>query len=305
MNGKVLALLTVVAMTGITLLMRAALEHWPIGLTGTVSRVFTVGTLACWVLLRGEGWRRLAPRGTAWWLVVMSINAILINVLLFTSLKWTTATNYAVLYRLDIVFVVLIGTLLGLERIGWRELTLLPVMLLGVAFVAEVRLSGVESHIVGDLMVVAGALGFAINAFILRQIFRTMDTEAVALINVSVTGLGFLGVMLIRGELATVGAALGEPIMWLWVALLGLSFGLYILIYYAALDRMPVWKLRTWMLTSPLLVALADWVLWNTRLSGQQWVGTGLVLLGLAGLIRLEMVARAATKNGAGQPELP
>ncbi|NLE39131.1 MAG: DMT family transporter [Pirellulaceae bacterium] len=292
MNGRTLAILTVVVMVVQTLLMRAALTHWPVGMVGTFSRVFTIGVLGIWVLGRREGWRRLKPRGAGGWLLLMAINAIALNLLLFTSLKYTTVTNHALLYRLDVVFVVLIGTLLGLERIGWRELALLPLMLFGVACMAEIRLSGLEAHVTGDLMVVGGALGFAVNAFILRHIFRTMDTEAVALINVSATALGFLGTMLARNELAHVGVRIADPAIWLWVVLFGMTFAVYLAIYYATLNLMPVWKLRMWMLAAPVLIAGADWIFWNTRLSMQQGIGMGFVLAGLAGLIHLERNGR-------------
>jgi len=230
MSGRTLAILTVVVMVAQTLLMRAALSHWPVGMVGTFSRMFTIGLLGAWVLGRGEGWRRLNPRGCGNWLVLMSVNAIAINLLLFTSLKYTTVTNHALLYRLDVVFVILIGTVLGLERIGWRELLLLPVMLLGAACIAEIRFSRLEPHVVGALMVIGGALGFAVNAFILRHIFRTMDTEAVALLNVLATGAGFLGTMLLRNELA--GAGIADPSVWLWVSLFGASFAVYLTLYY-------------------------------------------------------------------------
>jgi len=297
-NAKPLAILTVVVMVAQTLLMRAALAHWPVGMVGTFSRVFTIAMLGAWVLGRGRGWRRLKPRGSGGWLAAMSVNAIVINLLLFTSLKYTTVTNHALLYRLDVVFVILIGIVLGLERIGWRELLLLPLMLFGVACVAEIRFTRLEPHVTGDLMVVGGALGFAINAFILRRIFRAMDTEAVALINVSATGLGFLGTMLVRNELTNFGDGLMDTAAWLWVALFGMTFAIYLTLYYATLGRMPVWKLRMWMLSAPVMVAVADWILWDTRLSTQQRIGMGMVLAGLAGLIHLERNGRFLPRNG-------
>jgi drug/metabolite transporter (DMT)-like permease len=41
------------------------------------------------------------------------------------------------------------------------------------------------------------------------------------------------------------------------------------------------------MLAAPVLVAVADWMLWDTRLSPRQWAGATLCLIGLAALIRL------------------
>jgi drug/metabolite transporter (DMT)-like permease len=292
MKLRLLVLVAVACMAAATLLMRAALEFWPVGLAGTVSRMVSTVAIAIWALPRGTGWGRFAPRGTGGWIVLMAVIATTLTLLLFVSLRYTTATNQALLYRLDVVFVVLIGTVLGLERIGWRELLLLPVMLLGVAMVAEVRFSSLRGHMIGDLMVVAAALGLAADAFIVRHILRTLDLGVVSLMIISLPGLGFLGFMLVENELATIGDRLWNRQAWLWVVLLGLVNALFLPIYYAVLCRMPIWRLRIWMLLAPPLVAVADRVFWHTQLSAGQFVGMGLVLLGLVGVIYLE-------RNGA------
>ena len=48
-----------------------------------------------------------------------------------------------------------------------------------------------------------------------------------------------------------------------------------------------MWKLRAWLLLSPVLVAIVEW-LWGVRLSLSQWLGAAMVLGGLAALIRME-----------------
>ncbi len=50
------------------------------------------------------------------WLVLMGIISILINLTWFSAVRWTTATNVGMLIRFDVVFVVLIGSLFGLEN---------------------------------------------------------------------------------------------------------------------------------------------------------------------------------------------
>ena len=94
--------------------------------------------------------------------------------------------------------------------------------------------------------------------------------------------------MLYQTQWPAVGSSVGYLIAWLLVPVFGVAFGVYLMLYYATLSRMPVWKLRMWMLCVPGVVAVADWALWHTRLSVQQWIGMGLVLAGLAGLIHLE-----------------
>ncbi len=299
MHNKTFVLLTVFCMAALTLLMRASLEFWPIGLAGTLSRVAALTTLGLWVLTTGDGWRRLKPGGAGKWLVLMCVFSALINFALFSALEWTTATNHALLYRLDTVFVVLIGSLFGLERIGWKELMLLPMMLLGMALVAEIGLSGFQVHWAGDLIVIAAAAGFATNAFVNRHIVRTMEPEAMAIYNITSGSLGFVIVSFVRGEWAWLAQNTPSFRAWLVVLLLGLLIAGFVPLYYLMLRRMPVWKLRTWMLVVPMLVAFADWLLWDTQLTGWQWLGTGLLLGGLAALIQIERRGRVSSESGA------
>ena len=77
----------------------------------------------------------MRTRGVGRWLLLMGAISLVINLLWFGSVRLTTATNCAMLFRLDLLFVVLIGALLGQERIGqgrdlgrqgWQLRILLP-----------------------------------------------------------------------------------------------------------------------------------------------------------------------------------
>ena len=120
------ASLAIVPWVAFTLLLRClvSMEEWPVGLVGTFCRVVTLPLLSGWILATRSGWRRLRPHGVLGWLLLMGASSIVINLLWFGSLKWTTATNVSMLFRMDLVFVVLIGAVLGLERIGVVQLAL-------------------------------------------------------------------------------------------------------------------------------------------------------------------------------------
>jgi len=171
------ASLAVVPWVAVTLLLRWLIDvgGWPVGLVGTASRIVTLPLLAAWVLSTGSGWRRLHPRGKMGWLLLMGGNSIVINLAWFAAVKWTTATNMAVLIRFDVLFVVLIGAGLGLERIGARQLVLVPAMLVGLALLVEINRFDWDGHMAGDLITVVAALGLAANAFIIRHIMQAVD----------------------------------------------------------------------------------------------------------------------------------
>ena len=256
-----------------TLLLRGALEVLPVGLTGFLSRIVTLAVLGGWVLATGDKSRRLRPRGKGGWLLLMGGLSIIINLLWFASLQWTPATNVALLFRLDLLFVVIIGAALGLERIGRVQLALLPIMLVGLALVIEINRVDWSGHLVGDLMVVVAALGFAVNAFVIRHILQVMDAGAVSLYNHAMSTFGFLGLACVNDNFQRLPELAGRPVTWFWIVAIGLTAAVGLPLYYAALRRMPVWKLRTLMLSAPLVVAAVEWSMWGLEFSRQQILG--------------------------------
>ena len=299
MQSVFYALLAVVPWVAFTLLLRflIAIEGWPVGLVGTFSRIVTLPLLAGWVLATGAGWRRLRPRGVWAWLLAMGTVSITINLLWFASVQWTTATNVSMLFRLDLVFVVLIGAVLGVERIGVAQLALLPVMLVGLALLTEIQKFDLGGHLAGDLMIVIAALGFAVNAFVIRHILRTMDEPAVALYNHSMSMLGFVVLAVVGNDFARAEEMFRAPAAWLPVVLAGVVAAAGLPLYYVALGRMDIWKLRTFMLFAPVIAAAVEWPLWGARLSAAQCLGGAIVLGGLAVLIWLMIrVLRSARR---------
>jgi len=299
------ASLAVVPWVAFTLLLRliVKIEGWPVGMVGTFSRLITLPLLGGWILATGLGWRRLLPRRAIGWLLLMGALSIAINLLWFGSVKWTTATNVAMLMRLDLIFVVLIGAVLGLERLGRAQLALVPLMFVGLALVSEIQEFDLGGHLLGDVMAVVGALGLAANAFIIRHILRTMDEEAVALYNHSISMLGFVALGLAGGDFARTEEVLAAPAAWGPIVLLGVVATAGLPFYYVALRRMDVWKLRMYMLSAPVLTAAVEWPLWGLRLDWLQWLGAGIILGGLAVLIRIEArthVAPIAAPSAAG-----
>jgi drug/metabolite transporter (DMT)-like permease len=294
MQSVAFAFLTVVVLAVFQLVLRGAMQVWPVGMAGVLSRIASVVLIGACVCITGDGWRRLRPRGAGGWLLLMGVVAIAINILWFGALKFTTATNSALLLRLDLVFVVLIGQAWGLERISLRGWLAVPAMMVGLMLVMEVYQLTWRGHFIGDVMTLLTALGLACNAFVVRRILRQMDENAAAFYNLLMTMIGFGGLALYEG--LTLGKAVpSRPEAWWWLAVIGILAAVGTPLYYAALRRMMVWKLRAFLLLTPPVVALAEWVLWDVRLSLPQWLGATLILAGVLVLIWDEAVSNKPT----------
>ncbi len=284
------ASLAIVPWVAVTLLLRwlISIEGWPVGLVGTLSRLVTLPVLAIWIVAMGAGWRSFQPRGRGGWLILMGLISIVINLTWFSAVRWTTATNVGMLIRLDVVFVILIGAMLGLERIGLRQLALIPLMFVGLALLMEVQKFEFSGHIIGDSLTIITALGFSVNAFVIRHIMDVMHEEPVAFYNHSISLLGFVGLALIGGDFARAADVFASSKAWPFFVLLGVLVAVSLPLYYVALRRMDVWKLRTFMLATPVLTAIVELLLWGVRLAPLQWLGGVIILVGLAALIQME-----------------
>ena len=279
-----LAIANVLIWTVFLLVLRGVLHVCAVSVAGALSRVVAVTVLFAWVCAGQGGWRRLRLRGAGRWLLLMGLVSCTVNFLMFGAYKWTPATNVAVLLRLDLPFVLLIGMVLGLERIGVAGLLTLPVMGVGVALLMQVQRMEFGGHAVGDAMVVVGAFGLAVNAFVIRHILRTLKEPVVAFYNSLISGLGFWILACAQGFPIPADVR-RNPSVWLWLPAFGVVGALTLICYYTALRRLMVWKLRTYLLLSPLLVALAEWSIWDVRLTIAQWLGAALLLGGTGVLV--------------------
>ena len=301
------ASLAVVPWVAVTLMLRwlISIQGWPIGLVGTFSRIVTLPVLGLWIVTVGAGWRSLRPQGRGKWLLLMGAISIVINLLWFGAVQWTTATNVGMLIRFDVVFVVLIGSALGLERIGLRQLALIPVMFVGLALLMEIQKFDWGGHIVGDTMTVVAAFGFSVNAFVIRHIMVVMHEEPVALYNHAISMLGFVGLALVSGDFARTPEVLASKQAWISMAVLGVAIAASLPMYYVALRRMDVWKLRMFMLATPVLTALLEWPLLGLELSPLQWLGGAIILAALAVLIRMEWRLAVEERDSAKREQTP
>lgn len=302
MKAAFYASLVVVPWVAVTLLLRwlvsAEFEGWPVGLVGVLSRCVTLPLLGVWVLATGDGWRRFLPRGRGGWILLMGTISMVINLTWFGAVQWTTATNVGMLIRLDVVFVVMIGFLLGLERIGLRQLALLPMMFVGLALLIEIGKFDWGGHIVGDLMTVITAFGLSINAFVIRHILLMMDEESVAFYNHAISTLGFLTLAIVGGGLARLPEVFESSSAWMPIGALGVLLAVSLPLYYVALRRMDVWKLRMFLLATPVLAAIVEWPLMGIKLSMFQCLGGAIILAALTLLIRMEWRLSTVAKDG-------
>lgn len=223
--------------------------------------------------LRFEQVRRAAPLG---------LLGVFANQLLFIEgLKRTTAAHSAILIALLPLYVLVLATLAGQERISLRKAAGIVIAFGGVVLVAADHGLGPGSGTLrGDLITMAGGLAFAAYTVAGRPVVRDLGPLAT-------TSLAFLG----GGSavlLVTWPSALRTP----WGALSAAGWGclafvvlgatvLAYLLYYLALDRLEPSKVAAFMYLQPVFAALVAWLLAGEALTLRFAAGGSLILAGV------------------------
>ncbi len=121
---------------------------------------FTLAGLLLLLLLRVlEGGSRPGGRGEALRLLGLGAVGITLTQSFFTfGVSLTTATNTALMYSTSPIWGMLLGSLLGLERPGLRNILGVALALLGVGLVVYGGLELGGTSLVGDLLILAAAV---------------------------------------------------------------------------------------------------------------------------------------------------
>ncbi len=246
-------------------------------LLGTSFRVICLLLFGLRFAIRGElrtVVSRQAGRLLPWLLLVAGCNFVIEWWTIF-GLRLTSALNAALLSRLDILFAIVLGAAFFQERLRKADVWAIFFLMGGCLAVLNVRLHGIQSHVTGDLLVTGAAVLIASNAFVIRFKLAELRPDVTA----------FHVVLL-----STVPLALGScweartfSLNSVNMALLGLLgavvYGSY-LTYYVALREMPVWRVRTLLLTVPVFVFAVGAVLLSDPVTMGQMRGAALVVAG-------------------------
>lgn len=258
-------------------------------LLGTAFRVVSLILFGFVFIVRGD-WRQLLSKQVykmlPWLFLIAGCNFLQESATII-GLRLTTALNAALLSRVDIVFAIAIGTSFFGERVRKTDLWGIALLTIGSLAVLNVRLGSISGHILGDMLIVAAGLLIAFNGFVIRYKLSSLENEVIAFHNVLYSTIPFA---IAAGWEPRVFSSAASNLALIGV-LGAVTFGNYV-IYYAALRLMPVWRIRTLLLTVPALVLLAGVLFLRDPLTIAQLLGAILVLAG-------EFVILLSAKNSA------
>ena len=226
--------------------------------------------------------RKLPPLNSLPHLAVLGLLGVFLNQVLFVNgLKYTTATNAAILMSSVPVFAVGIGWLTRIERIGPGRLTGVILAASGAVILLDPRrFSLADATFLGTSLILMNSLSFAAFLVLQRPVLSRLPWRTV----IAWTFLfGGVGVLAVGGStLADVDMSAVAPGIWWGVAFVGLvpTFFAYLLNTWAV-QRSSVTLVAVFTTLQPLLTALMAIVFLQEQLRAPQVAGFLLIASGV------------------------
>lgn len=189
-----------------------------------------------------------------------------------TATRWTTAANAIALQSTAPAWVFLLSGLAA-RRVPWRHAPAIALILAGLAVVLAEPGAGLTMR--GNLLAAASGLLFALTTIFFARV-RRPPVEVIFSINLAAALVLFLA------NPAAYRPAQIPPRDWLMLAYLGsVQIGLGLLLYYAALRRIPASQAQVLALLEPLLNPIWVFLAIGEVPSRHGFAGGAMVLCGI------------------------
>jgi drug/metabolite transporter (DMT)-like permease len=234
----------------------------------------------CQLLLRKPILPRLTRTNWLDLLVLASIGTALPLVCIIVGLTQTSAITGSFLLQLQAPAAILGALFLLKEKMAWKQLGGIVLLLIGSLLVILRNLSGPLQIVggTGDLFVSVGALGIGIAYIPAKRLTTSGDPLQIIILRL------FLSSLFILPLLAFQPGALIAPLTWIMIGWLVLyivgNFGLGYILQQASLGLLQAWEAAALMQTLPLFSTLFALLLLHESLTVLQIVGGCVILVG-------------------------
>lgn len=290
MKGKIFPLLLLPVIWGsYYVASHEALRFLSTFCVGIVIRLLTMILLTLLMARKRELGKLLQVRAVWKRLICIGILGFLLDMTAFIGLSMASAGLGTVLLKCDILFVNLISVVVYKQKFTCFDWAATAVMLFGVILVLGIDLAELDLINVGNVFFILSALFVSINAFVIKSVqldqAGPVSDDVIAYYNNFITMLLFTITAFATGQIRQM-PVIGENHYLAGALLLsGLGQTLIYIVYYSNLRRFPVWQVKIFLLLMPVVSALLSFLLFGDTMSGVQYLGMGIVLLGAMGIL--------------------
>ena len=296
--GVVLAALTA-AISGVSIFVNAfAVKQLPdpavyTTLKNGIAAILLLGLAVASV--RPVDVRSMPVRSWGWLAVIGIIGGSVPFVLFFTGLAQASAPSAAFIHKTLFIWVALLAVPFLGERLGLAQLAALGVLLAGQAMVLTP--AGVAWG-VGETLIAAATLLWAVETILVKRVLRTTPSAVVAAGRLGIGLVALVAYLGVVGKLGVIGTLTLDQ--WGWVLATGGLLSGYVGTWFAALRRAPASLVTAILVLGAPVTAGLQAIQGGTLPAPQALAGQGLILVaGVALLLPVLVRRRALAPAGA------
>ncbi|WP_028306466.1 DMT family transporter [Desulfitibacter alkalitolerans] len=240
----------------------------------------TVGVLLALYSIYKYGFQEFknAIKTNLTFLLLMGIIASTLNFLLFWGLQLSTATNSAIITRLDVLFAAILGGIFFGERLKGWDWAAVIILIFGSLRVLQIDISQFTAN-KGDILFIIHTFLVAVNAQIIRYKLAEVKGSIKACFNAGSCSLIYLTVIILTGQTQQLAVAMGEHTVPIGVSIMLLTFQYPT--YYYGLQMLETWTVRSIFLVMLLTSSMSSYFLLGEHITGIQIQGMILVSAGV------------------------
>jgi drug/metabolite transporter (DMT)-like permease len=228
-------------------------------------------------MAKKETWHRLFSPQIMGGLVFLALgNVLSINILLSLALATTSACIVGLLYNTNPLMVAVFASMLGMEKLTQRKILSLIGGFVGLLVIMLPEIVQCGSVSSGQLYAFAAAVIAAISALVMKQLSTNLDKDGgFLLIGLSMILGGSVGFLV--EPISTTMIMAHAPLIVLSIATTGLAA----ICYYFLLASYPASIVTMASFTTPLFLAIFEFILYGRVPAFATILGGGIVLLAL------------------------
>ena len=238
---------------------------------------------------------RLERRQWQAYFLLAAINGIAAPLIWFTGLQYTTGVNASLFASSDILFTVLLASVVLREPIRSAHVSAMLCMTLGIfAIVLQGFTAGITFQS-GDLLILVATFLYSVGSILYRKYLHHSDPMVYIFLR-SFVGMAFFFVISPFLSIPLIQEAAAFPAV-LVTSLLGFAFisrFVYLFSFYQAIDRLPISTVSLFSSLSVVGGAVFAFLLIGESLRWYHFVGGALIILGT---ILFELISEPAQQH--------